>query len=175
MIHLLRGINVGGHKKIPKEQLRECYERLGLKNVRTYIQSGNVVFDQDDISNEALEQSIQEVTGFEVPGMLFTDDEWRDIMHHAPKTYEELDKEIKKYITLLQVEPEPSLLQMFKEKLSAEEVLTHHKRALYLHYPADLKKPFFTNVTLERTLKQSGTTRNWNTMKALLKMVDQKA
>lgn len=171
MIHLLRGINVGGHKKIPKEQLRECYERLGLQNVRTYIQSGNVVFDAAEIDNEDLEASIKEVTGFDVPGMLFTNDEWRVLMTKAPNAYKELDKEIKKYITLLQYEPTEDSVKALRDKLTPDETLSHYKRALFLHYPAGLKKPFFTNVALEKTLKQSGTTRNWNTMKALLKMI----
>ncbi|NVK29332.1 MAG: DUF1697 domain-containing protein [Flavobacteriia bacterium] len=169
-IHLLRGINVGGHKKIPMVQLRECYERLGLKDVRTYIQSGNVVFE-GDIENEVLERSIQEVTGFEVPGMLFDASEWVDIVKHAPTIYDSSGKEIKKYITLTQKQASGSELTQVVEKLSNEEVLTFHGRALYLHYPSDLKKPFFTNTTVEKILGQYCTTRNWNTVVALKKMV----
>lgn len=170
-IHLLRGINVGGHKKIPMAQLRICYEKLGLKNVRTYIQSGNVTFESDQpIGNDILEKSIQNVTGFDVPAMLFTDKEWREVVEHGPDIYDNTGKEIKKYITLLAGVPDPEKLEQLREKLSAGEVLTSHSRALYLYYPAELKKPFFTNTAVEKVLGLKGTTRNWNTVKALEEM-----
>lgn len=171
-IHLLRGINVGGHKKIPMTLLRSCYEKLGLAEIRTYIQSGNVVFE-GAIDNAVLEQSIQKETGFEVPGMLFTNEEWQEIMDHAPEAFKTNRKDLKLYITLLQQEPSSEAVERLSSKLSSEEVLSHYKRALFLHYPSDLKKPFFTNVAVEKTLGQAGTTRNWNTMNALLKMIQE--
>ncbi len=165
-VHLLRGINVGGHKKIPMAQLRICYERLGLTHVQTYIQSGNVVFE-GKITKEELEKSILEVTGFEVPSMLFEANEWLELVAKAPNLYEETGKEFKKYITLTQQAPTAEQMDNLRAKLSPEESLTHWGRALYLHYPSEHKKPFFTNVAVEKVLNQRCTARNWNTLKAL--------
>lgn len=138
--------------------------------MKTYIQSGNVVFD-GDVTNEALEKSITEVTGFEVPGMLFEAYEWMELVEKAPSIYEEAGTEIKKYITLTQHQPTDAQVKVVTEKLTEEETLTRHGRALYLHYPSELKKPFFTNTAVEKALGQRCTTRNWNTLIALKKMV----
>ena len=59
-VSMLRGINVGGHKKIKMDQLRASIEALGLEQVKTYIQSGNVVFKTGKISPSALSKRIEE-------------------------------------------------------------------------------------------------------------------
>ena len=58
-IALLRGINVGGHKKILMADLRELFEKLNFKNVKTYIQSGNVVFHSTEEKIDVLESKIK--------------------------------------------------------------------------------------------------------------------
>jgi uncharacterized protein (DUF1697 family) len=59
-ISLLRGINVGGHKKVKMEALRASFEALGFEQVKTYIQSGNVVFKTGKVSPAALSKRIEE-------------------------------------------------------------------------------------------------------------------
>ncbi|MBJ6369751.1 DUF1697 domain-containing protein [Snuella sedimenti] len=75
-IALLRGINVSGQKKVPMETLRKVLTNMGLKNVKTYIQSGNVVFQTMETNNSILEQTIfdaiQSQFGFEVPVLVLT-------------------------------------------------------------------------------------------------------
>lgn len=175
MIHLLRAINVGGHNKIPMAQLRTCYERLGLKNVKTYIQSGNVFFSSSTVGNDELESSITEVTGFSIPGFLFTDDEWLDITAHAPSEFETSGKELKKYIAFTNVPISGTAMETLNAKATSQEVFSRHGRALFLHYPADLKKPFSSNASIEKIIGQPATTRNWNTLKALAKMIRENA
>ena len=58
-IALLKGINVGGHKKIPMAELRELFSKSGYENVQTYIQSGNVIFQTPDQSREKIEARIE--------------------------------------------------------------------------------------------------------------------
>src|SRR5271156_4385700 len=58
-ISMLRGINVGGHKRIKMDQLRKSFEALGCEQVQTYIQSGNVVFKTGKLSTSALSQRIE--------------------------------------------------------------------------------------------------------------------
>lgn len=57
-IALFRGINVGGHRKLPMKELVAELEKLGLSEVTTYIQSGNAIFQDDDISATALSEKI---------------------------------------------------------------------------------------------------------------------
>ena len=66
----LRGINVGGHRKLPMAELRELCLTLGWKDVRTYIQSGNVVFRANRPDPDALAASIRDRFGFDVPVVL---------------------------------------------------------------------------------------------------------
>lgn len=57
-IALLRGINVGGHRKVPMVELRDLLTKIGLSNVKTYIQSGNVIFKVAETNVQEIENSI---------------------------------------------------------------------------------------------------------------------
>jgi uncharacterized protein (DUF1697 family) len=87
-VALLRGINVGGKNKVPMGDLKSCLEKLGLKNVRTYIQSGNVVFEtenSDEVKLTAdIENKIEKTFGFPVVVALFSQAEFEYIAAHAP-------------------------------------------------------------------------------------------
>lgn len=78
-ISLLRGINVSGQKKISMPDLKALYESLDLKNVKTYIQSGNVVFQSENsntiILAEQIEKKILEKYQFDVPVIIRTPEE----------------------------------------------------------------------------------------------------
>lgn len=174
LVHLLRGINVGGHKKIPMAVLRECYASIGLKNVKTYIQSGNAVFQTDGtISTGDLEKVILDKTTFEVPTMLFSAEEWQEVKSDMDVAFAKLPEDHKAYITLLEKEPSTSEVEVIKEKLTPEEELSFSGRALFLSYPKTLAKPYFNNNVIEKLLNQRATTRNQNTVNALMRMVDE--
>lgn len=155
-------------------QLRECYESIGLQNVKTYIQSGNVVFQsENEISTGELEKAILESTGFDVPTMLFSPEEWKAVQADMNEAFGSLPENYKSYITLLETEPATSDVAEISNKLTAEESMSHSGRALFLSYPATLAKPYFNNNVIEKLLKQRATTRNQNTVNALMKMVDE--
>ncbi|HDR5764368.1 TPA: DUF1697 domain-containing protein, partial [Bacillus anthracis] len=82
-IALLRRINVGGHKIIKMADLKQAFESIGLKQVKTYIQSGNIVFkSEEDITflKERIQSEIKNVFGFDVPVMLRTYAEFTNII-----------------------------------------------------------------------------------------------
>ena len=87
-ISFLRGINVGGHSKIKMKELIELYESLGLKNVKTYVQSGNVVFESNgnNINQiiKKIETGIQKQFGLDVKVMVRTPDEIKRIIKNNP-------------------------------------------------------------------------------------------
>lgn len=172
-IHLLRGINVGGHKKIPMAQLRECYESIGLQNVKTYIQSGNAVFQsEDEVLKSDLENAILGSTGFEVPTMLFSPEEWKSVQSDMNTAFAQLPEDHKAYITLLETAPSATEVNRLREKLGLEESLEVVGRAVYLSYPKSLAKPYVNNNVIEKILGQRATTRNQNTVNALAKMME---
>ena len=80
-IALLRGINVGGNRIIKMEALRAMFVAAGARDVATYIQSGNVVFSHPRPTAAKLEKVIKDKTGFDVPVVLRTADEWAALAH----------------------------------------------------------------------------------------------
>src|ERR1051325_9725329 len=87
-ISMLRGINVSGSKMIRMDDLRKMYENLKFKNVKTYIQSGNVVFEEKAMSTEVLEKKIakeiQEVFGFDVPVIVKEKSKMEKVLSNNP-------------------------------------------------------------------------------------------
>ncbi|MBH0334023.1 cytoplasmic protein, partial [Bacillus thuringiensis] len=82
-IALLRGINVGGHKVIKMADLKRVFESIGLKQVKTYIQSGNIVFESEEGINflkDRIQSEIKKEFDFDVPVMLRTHDEFINII-----------------------------------------------------------------------------------------------
>lgn len=69
-VALLRGINVGGNKKVEMKKLKEVFEKLGFENVSTYINSGNVIFESDRVADQVMLNSIEKALlktfGFEI-------------------------------------------------------------------------------------------------------------
>ena len=102
-VAFLRGINVGGHKKIRMVDLKAMFEMMKFSNVRTYINSGNVLFETSDIDSEKLTKNIEEAItktfGFEVKVMIRTIDELQDILDHNP--YPNPADDEKMYISFL--------------------------------------------------------------------------
>jgi uncharacterized protein (DUF1697 family) len=87
-IAMLRGINVSGHKIIKMQQLRACLSSLGFRNVQTYVQSGNVIFEADEDPParlcEKIEKCILRDFGFPVPVLLKTSQELQRIVQDNP-------------------------------------------------------------------------------------------
>ena len=88
---LLRGINVGGNTLIKMPALKECIEQLGFSDVRTYIQSGNVIFSSDEKDKQKLakkiETAIAKAFTHAVRVVVFSHDEWKAIVKNAPKKW----------------------------------------------------------------------------------------
>lgn len=89
-VALLRGINVGGQRKVEMARLKATFEEAGSSNVRTYINSGNVIFDDDrDIAElaPALEQAIEEEFGFHVKVLLRSQEAIASVVAAIPDTW----------------------------------------------------------------------------------------
>lgn len=120
----MRGINVGGHNKIKMADLRKSFEALGLTKVKTYIQSGNILFESTD-GEEALrkriESKIEADFGFSIHVILRTAAELHSILEHCPFSTEEiaeaeaLNQGESLYVSLLLQTPEQEQLNKLSE------------------------------------------------------------
>ncbi len=117
-VAILRGINVSGQKLIKMAELKAHVEDLGLRNVITYIQSGNVIFDSDETNSETLSaliaNKIKEVYGWDVPVIIRTKDEISEIINNNP--FGQINQLTDKwYVTFLTQIPNNQLAHAFAE------------------------------------------------------------
>lgn len=171
---LLRGVNVGGHRKLPMAELRALLATLGASKVATYLQSGNVVFDHGEADREALaallERGIHQACGFEVPVILRTAKELARVVARNPFP------EVAATPTLLHVsfsaQPlPPKALGPEDAARFAPDQFRLDGAHVYLWYPNGAGRTKLTNDVIERRTGQRATARNWNTVLALQELL----
>ncbi|HML06403.1 MAG TPA: DUF1697 domain-containing protein [Methanobacterium sp.] len=170
-IALLRGINVGGKKRIKMADLVEALEPLGLENVKTYLQSGNVIFEYDSIDSDEIarniEDKISQTFGISVNVIIRTESELERVINTNPfikKPNIELDK---LHVTFLKELPDFIALDLNKSENEKFEVID---REIYLYLPNGYGRTKLTNNIFEKKLKTTATTRNWKTTNKLFEM-----
>ena len=171
-IALLRGINVSGHKKIKMPDLKAMFETLGFTNVRTYIQSGNVVFESN--AAEELESKIstkiQEQFGFEVSVICRTAEEMEQVITRNPYAEMVGFEAEKLYVTFLQQTPSEEKLEALKAFTFEPEMYTVSGREIYVYCFNGYGNTKLNNTFFEKKLKVSATTRNWRTVNELVRL-----
>jgi len=176
IISMLRGINVGGHHKIGMSALRDLYESLGLRDAKTFIQSGNVVFRSDVpdlvILRKRIEDGIERTFGFRPDVILRTVDELREAIANNPFAERDDIDPSKLLVTFLADHPTDEA----REKVLAIEVDPEELRVvggeMFIYFPNGMARPKLPLVKIEKALKTSGTGRNWNTVRKLLEMAE---
>ena len=174
-ISLLRGINVGGHSQIKMKDLTGLYESSGFKNVKTYVQSGNVVFDSSMDDGEKIvkkiEKNIKTKFGFDVKLIIRTPDELNKIIKTNPFLKRaEVDKE-RLYMVFLSEKPDASLMKNLDIKKAPEEEFQIINKEIYLYLPKGFGTAKLQVGVFEKKLKIPATARNWKTVNALAEMV----
>lgn len=171
-IAFLRGVNVSGHRIIKMEELKKMFESLKFKNVKTFIQSGNVVFDSSekdfDFLGKKIEKHLHKSLGYEVTTVLRTISEIGEIIKFNPFKKSKIDKTVSLYLTFLYEEPSEDL----KKSLiaSSDDIVTFKimgKEVYTLYQRSNAKHPFSNNF-VEKKLKVSATTRNWTVINKIL-------
>jgi uncharacterized protein (DUF1697 family) len=165
-IAILRGINVGGKRKILMADLKSMCEKLELKNVKTYIQSGNLIFNSDRQNSELendLEKAITEKFGFNVPVIVRTEKEIETSINDNP--FFDKDADVKQlHLTFLKEKP---------SKENIDKTLTYNyepdkfkidKKDAFIFCAGKYHESKLTNNFFEKQLKVVATTRNWKTI-----------
>lgn len=169
-IALIRGINVGGHKKIRMADLKTSYEALGLKDVRTLLQSGNVVFRTAKSNRAQLAQALQAALSVEAKVILRTAEEMRKVVAANPMP-EEAERGPSHFIVVfLSEQPAAAAMQSLRDAYSGPEKMHLHGAELYVEYGAGMGTSKLTIALIERKLGVTGTARNWNTVRKLVEM-----
>lgn len=172
---LLRGINVGGHRKIKMPEFKTELEKLELREVKTYIQSGNMVFKYEKVAETILADSIEEMIhkkyGFEVSALVLTAEHFTDIFNNNPYLPEKESEIEKLYCTLLYEIPEMSKLKILEAVETSGDEFVPKGKCLYFYYVNGYGKSKINNPVVESKLKVKATTRNWKTVTKLMEMV----
>jgi uncharacterized protein (DUF1697 family) len=172
IVSMLRGVNVGGHNQIKMDALRSLCGSLGLKDVQTYVQSGNIVFRAEERNlarlGERIEDAIEGKFGFRPGVVLRTAPELRDVIARNPFAKRPGIHPGKLLVAFFNEEPgedDYGLLQ--RTKADGEEV-RGNGREVYLYFPNGAGRSKLFAATGK--LKKLGTARNWNTVTKLLEM-----
>lgn len=167
-IALLRGINVGGHKRVPMADLRTLATRLGWRDVQTYIQSGNLVFTADTPDAEnALESALFQHFGFPVDVVVRTAEQWRGYAAGTPFPEAEMERPHLLHLALARRPLRPEVLSDLVRYQTAGERAARDDDALWLDYPAGAGTTKITPTVLDRAAGSPVTTRNLRTVRAL--------
>ncbi|MDD4002374.1 MAG: DUF1697 domain-containing protein [Bacteroidales bacterium] len=176
-ISILRGINVSGHKIIKMEALRTSYENMGFSNVKTYVQSGNVIFSYDDIEINKLEeqifQQIKKDFGFDVPVIVMSIEKIEEIIKNNPFLKDKSKEESFMHVTFLASKSETYNFNAIEEKKQDNEDIVFSDYAVYLYCPNGYGNTKLNNNFIETKLKVRATTRNWKTTNELFQIAKQ--
>ena len=154
-VELLRGINVGGKNKLPMKDLAAMFRKAGCDDVRTYIQSGNVLFHADPslAGNipSLISASILSDFGYCIPVVTRTASELQGVIHANVPDY--------------------SHVEALDPNRSPGDEFAVLGREVFLHCPNGIARSKLTNSYFDSSLSTTSTARNWRTVRKLLEMV----
>jgi len=172
-IALLRGINVGGHKKIKMADLRAAMTKAGFSEVQTYIQSGNIVVESDLPKTELelqIKQLILTTFAFDVPVVVRTAATWSSMMNTVP--YDVVADLNQVYVVFLHETPSHNNLAAFTALRFAQDQFIVNDQHIYIRYDESPSKSKLSLAVIEKNLNVSGTARNWKTVKKMAELVE---
>jgi uncharacterized protein (DUF1697 family) len=174
-IALLRGVNVGGHAKVAMADLRDLLTGLGFRDVRTLLQSGNVVFRGDQESPVELEGLLEAEAashlGRRIDFLVRTADEWGEIVARNPFPDEAERDPGHLVVMCLKQAPAATAVEALQATITGPEIVRADGRQLYITYPAGIGPSRLTGAVIESKLRTRGTARNWNTVLKLAALV----
>jgi len=173
-VALLRGINVGGKNLLPMPALAEIFAEAGCAEVRTYIQSGNVVFREArgarlEAIAEAVRAEIAARFGLKVPVVVRGAEEFQRVIAENPFAARGLDADWL-HVMFLADEPTAEMVAGLDAARSPGDEFVVRGREVYLHLPNGAARTKLTNAYFDARLKTVGTQRNWRTVLVLGEM-----
>jgi uncharacterized protein (DUF1697 family) len=173
-IAMLRGINVSGHKIVKMECLRASFDAMGFSDVKTYVQSGNVIFQAVDNSAthliEVIERKISTDFGFSVPVLVRSAKEMEKVVERNPFISDSAIDPSKLHVTFLSDAAPKKAIEQLEPLITKPEQFRIIGREIYLYCPNGYSNTKLSNAAIEKKLSLGATTRNWKTVNTLLAM-----
>ena len=165
-IAILRGINVGGKRKILMADLKALCQKLGWINVVTYIQSGNLIFDSEKQNSQlenTLEKAISSRYGFDVPVIIRNAEELQTSIGN--NSFAAGDTDITKlHLTFLKEKPSEENVEKIKPYNYEPDKFEIEEKHVFIYCAGKYHQTKLTNNFFEKKLKVGATTRNWKTV-----------
>ena len=174
-IALLRGINVSGQKKITMAELKVIFEKLNFENVRTYIQSGNVIFEstktnETDLATKTNAEILKHY-GFDVPTLVLTSSYIKRVLKNNPWNKDKNTDQM--YFTFLHKIPTEEYIELVSNISHPPEEFVIDKDVIYFYSPNGYGRAKMNNNFFENKLKVKATTRNWKTLNKILEITNE--
>lgn len=173
-VAMLRGINVGGNKRIKMDRLRASFAAVGCEQVQTYIQSGNVVFKSAKMAPATLARKLEgrilQDFGFSALVITRTYEEMKQAVDDNPFLKERgIDPE-RLHLVFLPEAPAPSALKELAALTTEPDCSRCMGKEIYLYLPNGFAHSSLANNPIERRLLNRATTRNWRTVSKIYQM-----
>jgi uncharacterized protein (DUF1697 family) len=171
---MLRGINLGPTRRVPMADLRALFADAGYGNVRTYVQSGNVVLDSTATPAELERQAatlISDRFGFEVPVVVRTRRQLAAVVKLNPLG-DVADNPKRYQVSFLSAKPGAKTIEMLQAAAVGQERVVAHGREIYAWHPDGVARSKLWNALAGKGLGPGviATARNWTTVVTLLEM-----
>lgn len=167
-VALLRGINVGGHKKVPMADLRKALEQAGFKNVRTLLASGNVVFETiiNDIDKilGTIKTTLEKTFPFSIPTLLRPFSDIEKIITMNPFRDIVVTSDIRLYVTFISDSAQGNLAIPYTSTDGSYRITCVDNNAVFSVLELGKIKTVDAMLILEKAYGKNITTRNWNTV-----------
>ena len=173
-VALLRGINVSGQKLIKMAELRAQLAELPYDNIRTYIQSGNILFEREAAEPAVIEEEVRQLIakhyGFDVPVMVKTREDLDYVVNNHPFIHQRNEDPKFVHVTFLAEEPDPERVAKLREEDYSPEEWVLDGTYFYFFSPKGMGNAKMSNTFVENRLKVKATGRNWRTTMKLWEM-----
>ena len=172
-VALLRGINVGGNNMLPMKDLAAMFSKAGCADVRTYIQSGNVVFRAAaEVAARipaAIAKAIATRAKLQIPVIVRSSAQLRGIAEKNPFLRRDVDTD-KLQVVFLAGTPGKAAVAALDPKRSPPDEFIAQGAEIYLHCPNGYGRTKFSNAYFDSKLATTSTVRNWRTVLKLLEL-----
>ncbi len=167
-ISLLRAVNLGPHNKIAMRDLLDLAARLGLKDGRTLLASGNIVFRGDARTPAQLERAFEDAArkslDLETHFFVRTAKEWQAVIAGNPFPKDAKARPGHVMLMCLKDAPDRAAVTALEQAIKSREVVRASGRHAYFVYPDGIGNSRLTMAIIEKNLGTRGTARNWNTV-----------
>ncbi len=174
-IAFLRGINISGKNKIPMAECKKAFEELGFGEVKTYLNSGNVIFSSDEDHVEGLtsqiEARVKEKFGFNIPVFVISKEDLENILQHAPDWWGGENKDI--YDNLIFILPPATFAEVWDEigepREGLEKIENYQSAIFWSFSRKDYQKTNWWPKTASAGISGKLTIRTANTVRKVVR------